>query len=77
MNRPATLEGWQVWQVLRAAGGQLRTIGTMVIGLDFGAVLALGAGLGACPSTLAAVLADVEGTIVAKINERLRGIEHG
>lgn len=77
MNKPATLEGWQAWQVLRAAGGQLRTIGPVVIGLDFGAVLALGAGLGACPTTLAAVLAEVEGTIVAKINERLRGIEHG
>lgn len=74
MNKPATHEGWQTWQVLRASGGQLRTIGPVVIGLDFGAVLALGAGLGACPATLAAVLAEAEGTIIAKINERLRSL---
>lgn len=77
MNRPATYEGWQAWQALRAAGGQLRMAGTVVVGLDMGAVLALGNALGACPVTLAEVLADAEATIVANINERLRSGEDG
>ncbi|MFG1267634.1 hypothetical protein V5F40_06690 [Xanthobacter sp. DSM 14520] len=52
-------------------------VGSVVVGLDLGALLALGAGLGACPMTLSEVLVDLEAPIVATINERLRSGEDG
>lgn len=72
MNAPATLEGWQAWQVIEASAGQLRTVGAVVMGFDAGAVLALGASLGACLTMLAEVFAAAEAVAIAKINERLR-----
>lgn len=63
--------------MLRAAGGQVRTIGRVVVGLDMGALLALGAALNACPVTLGEILAEVEPDIVEKINEPLRSGEDG
>ncbi|MFG1319835.1 DUF7697 family protein [Xanthobacter autotrophicus] len=66
-----------MWDVLRAAGGQLRTMATIVVGLDMGAVLALGAAMGANRRLLAEVLAEAEPIIVSKINERLRSGSDG
>lgn len=63
--------------MLRAGAGQLRMVGSVVVGLDLGALLSLGVGLGACPMTLSEVLVDLEAPIVGKINERLRSGEDG
>ena len=41
MNRPQTLEGWQVWDLALRMGGQLRAIPGAVLGWDLGAGLAL------------------------------------
>ena len=66
-----------MWDVLRAAGGQLRTMATIVVGLDMGAVFTLGAAMGANRRLLAEVLAEAEPIIVSKINERLRSGSDG
>lgn len=58
--------------MLLAGSGQLRTMGGLIVGLDLGAVLALGAAMGACMATLAEMAAAIEPIAVQKINERLR-----
>lgn len=62
-----------VWLTLQACENQTRTLTFMtgamlVVGLDFAAVMALGAGYGADPEFLADVLAAVEPVMVAALN---------
>lgn len=70
-----TLEGGQVWEVLRHADGQVRTLGRGVIGLDAGAVLALASAAGCEPVLTAYVLPDLEALITRLFNKELQG--HG
>lgn len=71
MNHPRTLEGAQVWELVRASEGQVRTLGLAVLGFDFGAVLALGTAAGICPTAMAELLPALESVVVRKINERM------
>lgn len=66
-----TLEGAQVWEVMRAAEGQMRTLGPVVIGFDAGAVLALAAAAGCDPTLTAYVLSDVGAIAARRINEQV------
>lgn len=72
MNAPKTIEGFGVWNVILQSAGQLRTANGVVLGLDFGAVLALGQALGADAYVLAECLPAIEAAIVRKMNEQLR-----
>lgn len=72
MNAPVTLEGWQICRLLRSAAGQVRMAGLAVVGLDLGALLALGQAAGACPLALAEILPEVEDVIVHGLNAQLR-----
>lgn len=63
-----------VWLTLKACENQTRNLtfmtgATLVVGLDFASVMALGAGLGADPEFLADVLATVEPIIIAALNK--------
>nr|WP_284694338.1 hypothetical protein [Rhodoplanes serenus] len=62
---------------MRSATGQVRTAGLAVIGLDIGALLALGRAAGACTVTLAEVLPAVEDAVVHGLNAQLRDMRDG
>ena len=72
MSAPQTVEGFGVWDVVLKSAGQLRTAHGVVLGLDFGAILALGAALGADVHVLGECLPAVEAAIVRKMNEQLQ-----
>jgi hypothetical protein len=57
---PQSVEGWEVWDVLERCAGQLRVGPGGPIGLDFGAVFALGAALGYDRAGLAELLPSAE-----------------
>lgn len=71
MNRPATFEGWQVWDLVGRLGGQLRVLPGAVIGWDMTAALALGDALGIPPFAMAELLPVIEAVMVAKFNEQM------
>lgn len=74
MNAPATIEGWQVWDLVQRLGGQLRIVagasGGAVIGWDIGAALQLGEALGVPPLVVAEMLPPIEAVMVRKLSER-------
>ena len=76
MNKPLTLEGWQVWDLVQRLGGQVRVTGGMsggaVLGWDMGAALQLGTALGLSPLIIAELLPPIEAVMVRKINETLQ-----
>lgn len=72
MNAPRTVEGFGVWDVVLKSAGQLRTAHGVVLGLDFAAILALGAACGADARVLAECLPAIEAAIVRKMNEQLQ-----
>jgi len=76
LNRPATFEGWQVWDLVGRLGGQLRVIPGAVIGWDMGSALALAAALGIDPMAAAEMLPEVEAVMVRRTNEAI-GDHHG
>ena len=76
LNRPATWEGWQVWDLALRLGGQLRVIPGAVIGWDMGAALALAAALGIAPLAAAELLPEIEAVMVRRLNEAI-GDRHG
>jgi len=76
MNRPATLDGWQVWDLAVRLGGQLRVIPGAVIGWDIGAALALASALGIAPAAAAELLPEIEAVMVRRLNEAI-GDSHG
>jgi hypothetical protein len=53
---PLTIEGWQTWDLLERAAGQLRTNGLAITGLDFSACLTLAVALGYDSRALAELL---------------------
>ena len=76
MQKPLTLEGWQVWDLVQRLGGQVRVTGGMsgsaVLGWDMGAALQLGSALGLSPMIIAELLPPIEAVMVRKINEHLQ-----
>mgnify|MGYP005839662631 CR=1 FL=1 len=69
-HEPLTDAGWQAWDVLMRCAGQLRMVPGAVIGIDLGAVLALGAALGHDLAVLAELLPAGEAGMVKALNER-------
>jgi hypothetical protein len=72
MSRPATMEGWQIWDLVLRLGGQLRAIPGAVLGWDLTAALALASALGIDARLVAEVLPEIEPIVVAKINEQVK-----
>ena len=77
MNRPQSIEGEQIWDLVGRIGGQLRIAGSAVIGWDMGAVLAMAAALSVSPLAVAEFLPGIEAVMVRKMNERLGSGEDG
>ena len=77
MQKPLTLEGWQVWDLVQRLGGQIRVTGGMsggaVLGWDMAAALQLGVALGLSPFIIAELLPPIEAVMVRKTNQE---IEH-
>lgn len=75
MNQPLTLEGWQVWDLAQRLTGQLRIAtgmgGTMVLGWDMTAALAMARALGVDPLIAAECLPEIEAVMVRKLNEQM------
>ena len=74
LNRPATLDGWQVWDLALRLGGQLRVAPGVVIGWDLGAALALASALGVAPLAAAELLPEIEAVMVRKLGVLLAAI---
>jgi hypothetical protein len=77
VNRPQTLEGWQVWDLAQRLGGQLRAVPGAVLGWDLGAALAMAAALGVEPLVAAELLPELEAVAVRTLNERLKAEQGG
>jgi hypothetical protein len=73
LNRPVSLDGWQVWDLVCRLGGQMRVAGKAVIGWDMTAVLALAHALGLNPMVVAEFLPELEAVMVRRINQRITG----
>lgn len=58
--------------MVQRLGGQLRVVGSVVIGWNMGAALQLGAALGIAPLAIAEFLPPIEAVMVRKINEETR-----
>ena len=72
-HEPLTEDGWIAWDILLRSSRQLRLapLGYGVIGLDFTAVMSLGAAIGAELAVLAELLPAGEAGLVSALNERL------
>lgn len=78
MNQPHSLEGWQVWDLVQRAGGQLRVGGGLspqVLGFDMSAVLALGAALGIPALATAELLPGIERAMVQALTKDTEDME--
>lgn len=75
MNRPLTLDGWQVWDLAQRLTGQLRIAAGMgggaVIGWDMTAALAMAQALGVDPLIAVECLPEIEAVMVRKLNEQM------
>jgi hypothetical protein len=75
VNRPETVDGWQVWDLVLRLGGQLRLAPgpgpAAVIGWDMTAALALADALGIAPRLVADGLPEIEAVMVRRLNERM------
>ena len=71
MNRPLTLEGMQVWDLVGKIGGQLRAIPGAILGWDMTAVLAMARALGVNTFIAADLLPEIEAVMVRKMNEQI------
>lgn len=75
MNRPITLDGWQVWDLAQRLTGQLRLAtgmgGGAVIGWDMTAAMAMASALGVDPLIAAECLPEIEAVMVRKLNEQM------
>lgn len=71
MNRPQTLEGWQVWTLAREAPGQIRVgPGGNVMGFDAPALLAMAGALSIPRAAVAAFLPVLDAALCAADRER-------
>ena len=78
LNQPHSLEGWQVWDLVQRAGGQLRVGGSLspqVLGFDMSAVLTLGAALGVPPLAIAELLPGIERAMVQALSKNTEDTE--
>ncbi|MBM3082153.1 hypothetical protein IMF23_01760 [Chelatococcus daeguensis] len=70
-----TPEGWQVWDLAQRLTGQLRIAtgmgGTIVLGWDMTAALAMARALGVDPLIAAECLPEIEAVMVRKLNEQM------
>ena len=75
MQKPLTLEGWQIWDLVQRLSGQVRVTGGMsvgaVLGWDMGAALQLGTALGLSPLIIGELLPPIEAVMVRKTNEEI------
>jgi len=71
LNRPHTVEGWQVWELAKQLTGQLRVVPGAVVGLDMTAALACAEALGINTLMCAELLPEVEGMMVRRLNEQI------
>jgi hypothetical protein len=76
LNRPASFEGWQVWDLATRLGGQMRVMPGAVTGWDMTAVLALAGASGVPAAACAEFLPAIEAAFVAKTNETLESKNH-
>lgn len=75
MNRPLTVEGRQVWQLVTKLGGQIRIVtsafgSVRFVGWEMGAAIALGDALGVPRLAVAELLPEIEAVAMAKMNEQ-------
>ncbi|WP_426034199.1 DUF7697 family protein [Cypionkella sp. TWP1-2-1b2] len=71
MNKPLTLDGWQVWDLVGRLGAQMRVAGKAVLGWDMGSAFALAHALGLNPMVVAELLPELEAVMVRRINEKI------
>lgn len=70
MNEPRTPQGWLAWEVIQNCRSQVRTAGMGgVIGLDFGAIMAVAQARGADTGLVAALLPEIETVILTLLRE--------
>ena len=62
--------GWQAWDVLTRFAGQLRVVGSSVIGLDLTPMLGIGEALGHDRRALAELLPAGEAGLLAALNQQ-------
>jgi len=62
--------GWQAWDVLTRCAGQLRVVGSSVIGLDLTPMLGIGEALGHDRRALAELLPAGEAGLLAALNQQ-------
>jgi hypothetical protein len=77
LNRPLTIEGWQVWDLAQRLSGQLRAMPGAILGLDMTATLAMAEALSIDPLVCAELLPEVEGMLVRGLNARIRAEHDG
>ena len=70
-SQPLTWAGWQVWDLVRRLGGQLRVLPGAVVGWDLTAALGLAAALGIPAPAAAELLPVIEAVMVRKMNEQI------
>ena len=72
MNRPATLEGWQVWALAREAQGQIRLgPGGEALGFDAAGMIARGRAL-AVPDAAVAIFLPVLDAALRQADRAMR-----
>lgn len=72
-NRPRSVEGAQVWDLVQGLNGQLRLHGTSVVGFDFSAAFQMARALGVNKMAVAEFLPAIEAVMVRETNERMEG----
>jgi len=70
-NAPATVEGWEAWDIAERCAGQLRLAPSgHVLGLDLSIAFAIGAALGCEARWLAEFLPEIEAGMIDGIRGR-------
>lgn len=70
MNRPQTLDGLLVWDVVTRCGGQWRAAPGAIVGLDMTAVLAIGAAMDVPALALAEMVPSIEAAAIREFGKR-------
>ncbi|MGE0256808.1 MAG: hypothetical protein AB7N54_19445 [Alphaproteobacteria bacterium] len=77
-HAPATVEGWEAWDVAERCAGQLRiALSGHVLGLDLAVAFAVGAALGCDARWLAEFLPEIEAGMVDGMRHRDEGPPRG
>jgi hypothetical protein len=70
VNAPETIEGWQAWEVFLQCQGQVRAVGSVVVGLDFNAVMAMANSLGYDLRSMTHFLPALEAGLLTGLREQ-------